>query len=74
MDYKFKITYSNKSCRFVTEFMDKCDRSIGDLVVEETVTFSIKRATTMTEIKTFLRRAYEASECEVFYIEGGAEG
>ena len=52
--------------------MNKCDIDIGDIAVVDTVNFSIKRSTTMKEIKTFLKRAYEATECEVFYIEGGS--
>lgn len=71
MKYRFEVIYQNKWVKQASEFLDKCDLGIGDVGVEEVMTFTSKKDLEISELKEIIKKAYQSCECQLLHIEGG---
>lgn len=71
MKYRFEVTYQNKACKDLSNFMKKCDVDIGGISLSEVFTFTCVKDKPITLLKKDLVEAFFHSGLEVVHIEGG---
>ena len=69
--YRFTITYQNKNCIDVGNFMRCLDVSIGDFCVKEVFEFTTKKDEPVQKIKDLFEKAFSTYDCKIVTMEGG---
>lgn len=69
--YRFTITYQNKNCIDVSNFMKRVDLDMGDFCIKETFEFTTIKDEPIQKIKKAFQECFSECDCKIFKMEGG---
>jgi hypothetical protein len=71
MKYRFEITYATKEMQQTCNFLKKMDLDIGQVGIQQIITFTSEKNPSIAILKEHLHQAFKECNLTILQIEGG---